>query len=167
MADQLEVASTASAARPAEVIWKRTGARLDAGDVWVRLSFYNIGLDWNSKKTRHTDECLASEIFAMVYDKDLHLVGISEVYNLQAVQQDKVQRREEIMRCILSKLNTDGSAARPAIWEGRSDGHYILVWKSSRLDLAVYEYVSCGTDQNWRKAQYFRFRGSPPQHVCH
>ena len=121
---------------------------------------------------------LATEICNMVLDKCVDAVGISEVFNLK---DDLWQQRQEIMQHVVSKLNSsaarpatsaDSSAARPA-WDGRSNGHYIFVWNSSRLVLTEYEYVSCGIkEHHWRMAQYLQFQcaesqGGPPLHVCH
>ena len=162
----------------AEYMFKSSAARPASCNNWYRLSFYNIGWNLASKKARHTMEGLATEICNMVHDKCVDAVGISEVFNLK---HDMWQQRQDIMQHVVSKLNSsaarpatsvDSSAARPA-WTGRSDGHYIFVWNSSRLLLTDYEYVSCGIkEQTWRMAQYLQFKcaesqDDPPLHVCH
>ena len=155
----------------AEYMFKSSAARRASCNNWYRLSFYNIGWNLASKKARHTTEGLATEICNMVHDKCVDAVGISEVFNLK---DDMWEERQVIMEHVVSKLNSSAarSAARPA-WPGRSDGHYIFVWNSSRLLLMDYEYVSCGIqEQTWRMAQYLQFQcaesqDGPPLHVCH
>ena len=114
----------------------------------------------------------------MVHSKCVDGVGISEVFNLK---DDLWQRRQDIMQHIVSKLNSNAvrpatssdSSSAPPLWTGRSDGHYIFIWNSSRLLLKVYDYISCGvTEHIWRKTQYFQFQcaespDDPPLHVCH
>ena len=137
---------------------------------WCKLAFYNIGWNRASKHDRHTKQGLAKEICGMVQDKGPDAVGISEVFNLKQVSLEERQERQDIMQYLLEQLNS--SAALPA-WTGRSDGHYIFLWNSSKLDLIEYDYVSCGIpDHPWRKAQYFQFRCAespdhPQLHVCH
>ena len=110
---------------------------------------------------------LAIEIDSMVRDKGVHAVGICEVFNLKDTKGDE---RQIIMQHIVKKPNS--SAAQPE-WTGRSDGHYIFVWNSSKLLLIKYAYVSCGVeDHAWRMAQYFQFhraelQNDSPLHLCH
>ena len=133
--------SVLQVAEPAEYISRSSAVQPANGiPLWHRLAFYNIG--WTSKSTKpgHTKEGLAQEICDMVQELTLDAVGISEVYNLK--DDDKHDERQIILRHLLSSLNR--SAARPAssAWVGRSDGHYIFVWNSSKLVLSDYEFLS-------------------------
>ena len=73
------------------------------------------------------------------------------------------------MKELLAHLNR-GSAGQPA-WEGKTDVHYIFMWKSNSLELVTYEVVSCGIEtEPTRSGQYFQFqpKGSDaPLHVYH
>ena len=156
---------------PAEYISGSSAVPPAGGWLWLRLAFYNIGWDYKSKKSIHTQEGLAKEICDMVQELTLDAVGISEVYNLK--DDDKHDERQVILRHLLSSLNS--SAARPASsdWAGRSDGHYIFVWNSNQLVLKDYEFVSCGINEHsWRRSQYLQFQSavlltSLPLHVIH
>ena len=126
--------------KPAEYIGGRSVAQPAGGNNWYRLLFYNIGWNKDSKKERHTKEGLAIQICSMVHSKSADAVGLSEVFNLR---DDLWHRRQDIMQHVLAKLNgsaappatrLDSSSARP-LWTGRSDGHYIFIWNSSRISL--------------------------------
>ena len=151
----------------AEYIFKSSAGRPAHCNHWCKLAFYNIGWIEASKKPRHSKEGLATEIYSIVHDKNVETVDISEVFNLK---DDLGDKRQIIMQHVVTKLNS--SAARPA-WTGRSDGHYIFIWNSSRLLLRFYKYVSCSIKEHpWRMAQYFQFQRAdlqddPPLHVCH
>ena len=152
---------------PATYLFQCRAGRPANTNPWVKLAFYNIGWNPASKKARHTMEGLAIEIDSMVRDKGVHAVGICEVFNLKDTKGDE---RQIIMQHIVKKPNS--SAAQPE-WTGRSDGHYIFVWNSSKLLLIKYAYVSCGVDDHpWRMAQYFQFhraelQNDSPLHLCH
>ena len=134
------MAAPPRSAKPAEYMFKCSAVRPADGVNWYRLLFYNIGWNKTSKKPRHTREGLATEICSMVHSKCLGAVGICEVFNLK---DDMWQQRQDIMQHVVSKLNS--SAARPAtclvsnaaqpLWTGRSDGHYIFIWNSSRISI--------------------------------
>ena len=134
----LIMAAPAGSVKPDEYVFKCSAALPADGDNGYRLLFYNIGWDVTSKK--HTMEGLATEVCSMVNSKCLDGVGIYEDFNLK---DDRRQQRQDIMQHLLSKINT--SAARPAtclvsnaaqpLWTGRSDGHYIFIWNSSRLTI--------------------------------
>ena len=159
-------------------MFKCSAARPADGNNWYRLLFYNIGWNKDSKKARHTKEGLAIEICSMVHAKSADAVGLSEVFNLR---DDLWHRRQDIMQHVLAKLN--GSAAPPAtrldnsstqpFGTGRSDGHYIFIWNSTRLLLVVHQYISCAVEEHpWRMTQYLQFQcaespNDPPLHICH
>ena len=136
----LIMAAPAGSVKPAEYVFKCSAALPADGDNWYRLLFYNIGWDVTSKKPRHTMEGLATEVCSMVNSKCLDGVGICKVFNLK---DDRWQQRQDIMQHLVSKINS--SAARPAtclvsnaaqpLWTGRSDGHYIFIWNSSRFSI--------------------------------
>ena len=129
-------------ADPAEYKFEGSAVRPAGYSSWHRLAFYNIGWD-------DTRNGLAKEICNMVQDKCVDAVGISEVYNLK--DGSFHQERQNIMQHLLSSLNS--SAERPAssshaadnvshappAWAGRSDGHYIFLWNSSKLFLKDYD----------------------------
>ena len=132
------MAAPAGSVKPAEYVFKCSAALPADGDNGYRLLFYNIGWEVTSKK--HTMEGLATEVCSMVNSKCLDGVGICEDFNLK---DDRRQQRQDIMQHLLSKINT--SAARPAtclvsnaaqpLWTGRSEGHYIFIWNSSRISI--------------------------------
>ena len=131
---------------------------------FCRLAFYNIG--WNSQDKKHTSAMLAKEIKEIVQTKDVHAVGISEVFN---ARDDYLHdRRQQIMRDILDALHD--TAAQP-VWDGKVDAHYIFCWKTDVLKLCEYEVVPCGiTEHSYRRAQYLQFRSGPdgePLHIYH
>ena len=118
----LIMAAPAGSVKPAEYVFKCSAALPADGDNGYRLLFYNIGWDVTSKK--HTMERLATEVCSMVNSKCLDGVGICEDFNLK----DTSAARPAT--CLVS------NAAQP-LWAGRSDGHYIFIWNSSRLSIPM------------------------------
>jgi len=115
---------------------------------FCRLAFYNIGWQYTDKKRAAAD--LAKLMRCICQKKTVHAFGISEVFNI--AEDDKHQRRQEIMKIILDELNAD-SAAQP-VWTGKADVHYIFVWNTNVLTCLLYEVISCGIqEQAERKAQ--------------
>ena len=138
---------------------------------FYRIAFHNI----SSGRECSNMDGLATKICEMVRNKSVDAVGIGGLsLALQVSDIQNVVKTSEmwssVLLCVLSRLNR--GAERPA-WKGRSDGHYIFVWNSQRLMLSIYNYVSCGIEeQPWRMAQYLLFRDTesqtgPPLHVCH
>ena len=143
---------------------------------FYRIAFHNIS---SGRECSNMDD-LATKICEMVRNKSVDAVGIGglplalQVSDIQNVDKELICQTSEmwssVLLCVLSRLNRN--AERPA-WKGRSDGHYIFVWNSERLMLSIYNYVSCGIEeQPWRMAQYLLFRDTesqtgPPLHVCH
>ena len=129
-----------------------------------KLAFYNVG--WVTSSKKHNAAWLAREVSDIVTKRNVDAIGISEVFNQRENLED---RREDIMSVLLGHLN-QGSAGQPA-WEGRTDIHYIFLWKSNRLGLVNYEVVSCGImNEPRRKCQYFEFQpegSNVPLHVYH
>ena len=83
--------------------------------------------------------------------RNVDAIGISEVFNQR---EDLEDRREVIMSELLGHLN-QGSAEQPA-WEGRTDVHYIFIWKTDSLRMVDYAVVSCGIkEEPTRRGQYF------------
>ena len=96
----------------------------------------------------------------------MHAFGISEVFNIS--DNDKDQKRQEIMTTILSKLNESDTRH---FWTGKADVHYIFIWNTDALQCCDYEVISCGIEEQVeRKAQYFQFQTVPngePLHIYH
>ena len=119
---------------------------------FCRLAFYNVG--WQATDKKRAVENLTNLMRTICQEKAVHAFGISEVFGIG--DDDKHQRRQEIMKLILDELNAD-SAAHP-VWIGKADVHYIFVWSTNALTCLLYEVISCGIqEQAARKAQYFQF----------
>ena len=153
--------------RPAKYLISKPSAAPPGGfSGYYRIAFYNVS---SSDEPYHMDG-LATEISEMVHDTCADAVGIGGMSSaLQAADVLNINYTESMLR-VLSQLN---GSAKPPAWEGLSDGHYIFVWKPERLVCTLYDYISCGIEeQPWRMAQYLQFQradaeSGPPLHVCH
>ena len=129
-----------------------------------KLAFYNVG--WQPTSNAHTAAWLTREVHDIVTNGNVDAIGISEVFN---IRNDLNDMRNDIMSQLLGHLN-QGSAERPA-WEGKTDVHYIFMWKPNSLHLLDYEVVSCGVNtEPYRRGQYFQFQptgSAVPLHVYH
>ena len=129
-----------------------------------KLAFYNVG--WQPTSKTHNAAWLTREVSEIVTNGNVDAIGISEVFNIRNELNDM---GNDIMSQLLGHLN-QGSAERPA-WEGKTDAHYIFIWKPNSLRLIDYDVVGCGvSSEPNRRGQYFQFQpigSAVPLHVYH
>ena len=133
----------------------------------MSLCFHDLG--WQSTSKKHIAEGLCTAAEDAIQARAPDALGLSEIFEIDDESEVATVRKQNLLKMILGRLNSEDSAAQP-VWKGRWDIHSVFIWKM-HLNLVHAELVSCSiTDQDWRKAQYLRSHLAEaefPIHVFH
>ena len=132
-------------------------------EVVLRFGFYNIG--WHHGNKRRGIRDLQNEVFCLVVDHQVQVLGLCEVFDID----DGLNEKEQVATQLVEYLN---SAPSTGTLIGAACHHYVTLW---RTDLGF----TCAEEQSfycrvptraWQKGLYLRFeKAGWPQsiHMVH